>query len=352
MNFVQASQKINLSKSYFELFGADQENAKTVFRELSMIVHEDKVSKSQKAIAHEVFIKLQGLWSKAEKAIEDGNYGKESTKLISKKESYEINIPAWTGDLCNLYRCGKKVVKIAFSPLANSFLENEVKALQLLNNSKNAEKVIDNHIPLLTDSFVVQNGKERLRVNVLDQVKTPLSTGCISLEDVIKFYPDGVELKTAAWMFRRLLSAIGGCHANDIVHGAVLPSHFLICPDNPDGTKRNDTHNGILIDFSYSVKRGETIKAISPKWKTFYPPEVLNKKEASRGTDVYMAAFCLKYLLGKQNIPKSVDGFVKACMIENVNRRPKEAFDLYNEFAELLKPIFGPPKFHAFVLPE
>ena len=41
-------------------------------------------------------------------------------------------------------------------------------------------------------------------------------------------YPDGVDPRDVAWMWRRLLVALGLAHRAGVVHGAVLPEHVLI----------------------------------------------------------------------------------------------------------------------------
>ena len=47
--------------------------------------------------------------------------------------------------------------------------------------------------------------------------------GFRSLDEVRCAYPDGVDARDAAWMWRRLLVAIGPAHRAGVVHGAVLP---------------------------------------------------------------------------------------------------------------------------------
>lgn len=141
-----------------------------------------------------------------------------------------------------------------------------------------------------------------------------------------------------AWMFNRMLSSLGAVHSIGCVHGGVNLSNFMI---------EADTHNGLLVDFCYSTEIGGRIKAIVPRYKNYYPPEVLNKREVGPFTDIYMAAVCMLVLLGGNInqktfpgcVPKHIQYFLKSCLIENPNRRPNNAFDLHSEFRDTLKEL-------------
>ena len=54
----------------------------------------------------------------------------------------------------------------------------------------------------------------------------------------------GVDPRDAAWMWRRLLVALGFAHRAGVLHGAVLPEHVLIHPGE---------HGLVLVDWCYSV---------------------------------------------------------------------------------------------------
>ncbi len=48
--------------------------------------------------------------------------------------------------------------------------------------------------------------------------------GFRSLTEVGTAYPDGVDPRDAAWMWRRLLVGLGFAHRAGVLHGAVLPT--------------------------------------------------------------------------------------------------------------------------------
>jgi hypothetical protein len=130
----------------------------------------------------------------------------------------------------------------------------------------------------------------------------------------------------------------------------VIPEHFLIFPK---------THNGILIDWSYAVKPGISIMAISPSRREFYPVEVFAKRPAQFGTDLFMAAMCLLYLVGGEttsqtfpkHIPVPMRGLLRTCLLGPAHR-PHDVYQLFIDFGELLKALYGAKKFRQFVMPE
>src|SRR6516164_8396933 len=96
-----------------------------------------------------------------------------------------------------------------------------------------------------------------------------------------------------AWMWRRLLVALGFAHRCGLVHGAVLPEHVLIQPHD---------HGLVLIDWAYAVAAspatGERVTAISAAYAAWYPAEIMRKEPPAAGTDLAMAARCVVALLG------------------------------------------------------
>jgi hypothetical protein len=68
----------------------------------------------------------------------------------------------------------------------------------------------------LTSEDVI-TGLQR-RANVIGRL-----TGFRTLAQVRAAYPRGVDPRDAAWMWRRLLVAVGAAHRAGVIHGAVLP---------------------------------------------------------------------------------------------------------------------------------
>jgi hypothetical protein len=165
-----------------------------------------------------------------------------------------------------------------------------------------------------------------------------------TLEEVRQRYPDGVDPRHLAWMFKRLLTALGFTHRCGLVHGAVLPPHVMI---------HADSHGLQLVGWVHAVENGRPLKIISSRYAGWYPPEVRAKKSATAATDVFLAASCLVYVAGgdpvadqmPETVPVEVRRFVRACLLEGPQMRPGDAWKLLDEFDELLRGLYGPPKF-------
>jgi len=167
--------------------------------------------------------------------------------------------------------------------------------------------------------------------------------GWFTLEQVHRRHPalDGRHL---GWIFNRMLTVLGFCHTQDALHAAVLPCHVLLHPEG---------HGLRLVGWGQSVARGRLIHTLSTRYRDWYPPEVRQKQSASPASDLYLAARCLIYLAGgdpvadrmPDAVPEPMRRFVRACLLSGLRMRPADAWKLQEEFAELLRRLYGPPKF-------
>jgi serine/threonine protein kinase len=329
--------------------------AKDEFREYAKLLHPDKNPGDKPA--EEGFKLLNERWEEAEKKIAAGTWGDKSAiskpiKLATKKANYTITSVLAQGDFCQIYDATSDVkdaetvvVKVVRSPANNDLLANEAKQLNYMHtDSPMKTKPVMKHVPKLVDSFVLNQGSANKQVVVLRKLEDHVSLG-----DVLKAYPDGLELADAAWMFNRLLGALLAVHQSKLVHAAVLPPHFMIHPPS---------HNGVLIDWSYCVPVGGTVKAISPGWKTFYPDEIMEKRPVTYGTDLYMAANVFVALVGGDwvnrklpaKLPKAIAGLIRACWLGQ-RHRSNDVFELFEDFRKALQDTFGKPKFRPFTMP-
>lgn len=277
-------------------------------------------------------------------------YGKQTfISAVTSLNTYTGDISPLQGDLCDLFPCdvasGRVLLKVVRSSRNDDLLHAEAKALKRLRKELDGQKV-QAHFPILVEHFRLRDTAGRTRqVNVLHA-----ASGFVSLEEVIHAYPHGVEAADAAWMFNRILTTLGVTHSLGLVHGAVLPGHVLIRPDD---------HNAMLIDWCYSVPVGETIKAVSPPYAADYPPEVSGRQAATAATDIYMAAACMVRLLGGNpawsdlppQVPKAIGALLRACMLPSPWRRSNDAWQVYEDFQEILQGLYGPRKFRPFVIP-
>ncbi len=179
------------------------------------------------------------------------------------------------------------------------------------------------------------SGKER------QATVTSTVTGLRSLSEVRAAFPDGVDPRDVAWMWRRLLVALGFAHRAGVVHGAVLPPHVLIHPAE---------HGLVLIDWCYStVGPDERVPALVPEFASWYPVEVTGRQSPGPGTDIAMATRCMTYLMGER-APDRLRNFAAGCALPALRQRPDDAWRLLAELDDLLERLYGPRRFRPFRL--
>lgn len=335
------------------------------FLRLSKRTHPDTYpAKEDKDLATSTFTLLTNLWQKAELRIKAGIYGLKSktlaepVKIHTRKREYVVTDPLAKGDVCNLYHCtfqedgGEKkgVFKVVRQPRDNDLVTNEAKVLRHLQSGSHAR--YRPYVPELVENFGFREGRSSItrQANVLD-----FDDGFYSLKEVIQQYPKGLDPRDMAWMWRRLLVALGFAHQNGVIHGAVLPTHVLIHP-----TK----HGLVLIDWTAAViepeKSGERIRTISTEFKAWYPAEVLNKETPTTALDIYMGARCMVYLLGgnpisgilPDTVSRSLRAFFNGCVLPRPSQRPSDAWGLLEEFDELLEKLWGKRRYRPFAMPS
>lgn len=313
------------------------------YREWAKIVHEDKAKKTEKAIAHEAFILLTKLHDQAKDKEKRGVYGDNKpfvlVTLTTKGASYTLNAHLRSDDLSDIYRGQSDkgvdvIVKVGRDPRNNDLLKNEADILSRFVKELDPKHTA--YFPNLLDSFEVpvKSPKIRVRVNIFS-----LTPNAVSLAEVKEAYPTGIEPPDAAWMWNRMIESLHLLHQFGYVHGSVTPDRFLIVPE---------THQGILVDFCYAVKADAKLRAFSPAWKAFYPPEVFAKKPLDNSADLFMASHVMSHILA--NTPPPIAGILKACRLGKAHRT-KTAHEVHVDFAKVLRRLYGPKKFRHFSMP-
>lgn len=334
-----------------DLFGAsEQERA---YYRLAALIHPDKFSiENERVIAEQGFKLLQQYWVEAKGRLLDGSYGdrrrfgkaKFSTVTISLRDR-ELHLTGVLseGDLSTLYWVGdeqRQVLKIAKDATNNDLLQGEAKNVRLLWQDDSLARFRP-LVPKLLTSFRYrgESGESPRQANLLEFATGPL----YSLKAVHDRNGD-LDPRDMAWIFRRLLLAVGLAHRVGVVHGAVTPEHVLIQPEE---------HGLVLVDWAYSCPSQETIRAIVPTYEAWYPMEVFAREGATSATDIYMVAGAMNYMLSGScaTAPSTpIAQFLLGCRPTVAHRRPYDAFALLGEFDEFIERLWGPRKFRPFSL--
>lgn len=327
---------------------------------LLRITHPDLHQEDGQAVlAEEVFKTLEERWEQAKRRFKNGTYGTDTPDkpVFSVKHgatTYQTSRQLFAGDLADLYLCtfvedgGKRegILKISIEPSDNDLVQNEARVLTTLADSEPA--ALHPFVPHLRDSFLLHQPTDISRqVNILTFAKEITSLRELySLQEVVQAYPRGIDPRDAAWIYRRLLMALSLAHYNDVTHSSVIPAHVLIHPVH---------HALILMEWDYAVTNGEALKAVTTSHSDWYPEEVLNKIPPTHKFDLVFAARTMIKLLGGDpltgnlptTVPQPMANFFRGCLTARV----PNAGVLFQEFDRLLRRLYGPPKFHQFVMP-
>jgi len=276
------------------------------------------------------------------------------TTLTSPKGKYVLDDYLGAGDLAEICKAEDAVVKIIRNEAYNELMENEAQVLRYLWPEGAVEEKHLRYLPQLLDSFKTDEKKPR-HVNVFVHLK-----GFFSLEQIRKAFGDTLDFKHGVWMLNRILECLDFLHAKKVIHGGIIPPHVMVYSSS--NNKDPYTHGTKLIDFTGSVHTGNRVRVVSSAWKTFYPPEVLEKKLGSGTpeTDIFMAVKSIIYVLGGDpetnqlppSVPDYLSRFLRACVEAKPSQRPKDAWGLHEELAGLMLRNFGPKKYIHFEMPK
>lgn len=308
----EAVRLIESARGPADLFGADAAHS---YRRLARLTHPDTAPAEARTRA--AFGRLAALWRQHR----DG-----PGSLVAE------------GDIANLYQDARGLLKIARDPADNDLIDRELAALTQLRARGDARLLA--YIPRLAGSERQRDpatGTVR-RATILDRLD-----GFVSLGEVSRAYPAGLDPRDAAWIWRRLLVALGVAHRAGVIHGAVLPPHVMIHPAD---------HGLVLVDWCYSAcTPGSRIPAIVARYRDWYPPEVLARRAPEPGTDIYLATRCMTDLMARP-VPRQLTAFAAGCTLPQPSRRPRDAWRLLGELDDLLERRYGPRRFRPFAMPE
>ncbi|WP_341718393.1 serine/threonine protein kinase [Micromonospora sp. FIMYZ51] len=318
----EAIRLVHTARNDDELFGADEPERR--YRALVAVLHPDRlnwVGPGVRAAATEAFVQVTNRWQ-----------ARRGTVL----RGYRCGRPAYSGDLADLYDVGAdRLLKLPRDPRDNDLMTREEDALRRLAERGDPRWLP--YVPRLVDSFThreATSGAER-RITVL-----ATAPNLHSLVEVRRAYPDGLDARDVAWMWRRLLVALGLAHRAGVVHGAVLPPHVLIEPQE---------HGVVLVDWCFSTEPGGVVPALVPDHQDWYPAEVTDRRPCGPGTDLAMAARCMTWLMGR-HAPRELLAFARGCRSRVLRARPDDAWRLLGELDEVLHRLYGPRTFRPFTL--
>ena len=198
---------------------------------------------------------------------------------------------------------------------------------------KNDLKVpeLKTRFPDLIESFITTDAlKQKRKVNVFAE-----EDNWISIKEIKEKFSSGIDARSMAWIFNRGLATLGVLHGLGIRHVAINPSNFFIDTQN---------HNIKITNFCFASS-GENLSLIDIRYKNLYPPEIFQKL-VFFSTDLYMLTDLVQNIT--KEIPDKIRVFFRSLKILNPNRRPNDCFEVLDNFKNILKELYGEPKWFEF----
>lgn len=343
-----------ISATYFEQIESamtptdlfpEADSARATYRRLARIVHPDVNAGDTRAA--EAFAHLTELWEQYNgRAPHMKRHPADSHgRLIyeTKRNAYAVFEMLAKGDISNVYAASYikdadsftsyGVLKMPRDPANNDLVVSEIQTLKTLKETVPERFQI--FYPTTVDTFVHRdkdNGKTRRSI-ILEYLND-----YVSLADILDAYPKGIDPRDMAWMARRLWIAMDVAHDAGLVHGAVFPEHVMVHPTS---------HNLALVDWSYSVPRDEKLKVLVPKYEKLGWYGTSKDKPLDHRLDVRQAAHTLESLLGEYGA-RPFRAFFNGCRVAST----PTAGELFEEFDELLKRLYGKRKYRPFEMPK
>lgn len=321
-----------------EVVGPDDTGRKKRVRELSRFLHPDcwVTNPDEAALAQGAFARLQSLLANEAK-VASGAFD-----ITSRKRTYQVSGLAFQGTVANLYDCRylrepgdaalkQGLLKLPRSVRDNDLVQAEAATLKKIWATKRRRTA---YFPRFEDAF-----KYRDKATSVDRqaLVTRRLDGFISLRDVLDTYPDGLDARDVAWIWRRGLAAISLLNELDIVHGSIVPEHVLIHPVE---------HGVQLCGMVTAVPAGTVVK-LKVGRTSFYAPEILKKEEATTATDLYMFHKTMDRML-RHDSPRQLFSFIDGVCFERPGVRPQDPKALLGEYDELIGRLWGERKFRRF----
>jgi len=167
--------------------------------------------------------------------------------------------------------------------------------------------------------------------------------GLVSLKQVRSVYPQGLNPKDMAWIFRRLMMALGFAHSSGLLHLAINLENIWIQPEQ---------HGLVLVEWEPAIKQGEILSApINHHRQTVIAPELIEGCQPTTAADIYMAVSCMREIIAEP-MPEKLRTFFNGCLFEQPSKRPYDAWEVKEEFDQLLEKLWGARKFRPFAVPQ
>ena len=339
-------EKLILAKRPIDFFGeiSNEIDLKKKYRNYAKEVHPDYFGKDDEYIAKEATSKLNELYDLAVKEFKKGIYNVVDPLELFKHSDplFEIDIAGnihkfyehvFSGDIANVFKgeCEGKItyLKIARDSQDNELIDNEFQILS---------KIKHQSLPFI---------KNKIMINDTLAITTEEVEG-IPVTQFMKDFKRGIPSEHVMWMLERVLSVTGYLHSNFIVHGNIKPENIII-------NKKN--HNVSLLGFAFSIQEANS-ENTKYKFKNehYSAPEVRKDMKVLPSSDIYSIGKIAITLLGGDvekcampiTVHSDIRNFIRKLIVQDYNKRPNDAWQLWDELREIRSKVFGNERFKTF----
>jgi serine/threonine protein kinase len=345
MNLDQLAKILESAKLPQDLFGEDPDQT---YRDWAKICHPDRFASSPdetKERAKQVFTLLEERFSDSKKKPEIWTPTDACMAHgVGSPHEYHIGPQLGSGEISKVLFAVRKsnsdldsvVLKIAHVEEANGYLEKEAKILADIR-SQAGDRKYGEYFPKPIESFK----HDSLFVAVQQYYD-----GFYSLSEIIAKHPNGLGKnhgRHLAWMFKRILTALGFAHSCNYIHCAPIPPHLLF------HVGRDENHGCKLLSWANALRSEQKLAVVPLKYKPWYPKKEISKQyPATPSLDIFLAAKSMLEFVKTDksgSVPAPLQSFLESCVVQNPVTRPQDAWKLLDEWSQLLKRVFGPPLF-------
>lgn len=241
----------------------------------------------------------------------------------------------------DIWSTSSALAHITLDPANNDLAANGAVMLGQLWPPGAAEEKFRRYLPRLLD-----HGTHAGRAIVL----YPLYPGYVSMAEVKRSFPDGLDFRDVVWQWKRCLAALWYVHKEGLVCGGMTPNNLFVHPVE---------HGAKIMEWSYAALTRGRIRAADMSYADFLAPEILRKLEAHPATDLYMLAKSVLWMLGgdvktdalPDRVPGPLADFLQGCLVKDRTARPNDAGKVHEDLDALLLKVVGKPSYRRLVLP-
>lgn len=341
---VDAIEAILSAPSGAALFGSAPD-AHRRYKGMLREVHPDMVPAEDQKRAAEAFGRLNDLWAAFSGSGAHPGAGGSSggaggrTVIKTRKHEYEVGRELAGDEVFAVYEATYDAGhQSATLLIANDAADADLVAAYQRAIKADFDPAFRAFYPELLEAFRYTEGAENFPALA---IKRDPALRLFTLAEIGAAYKarGGLHGRDVAWLWRRMLVALGNAHDADLIHGAPVAEAWLVEPDQ---------HGVILAGWQYSPEAGQPLAAVPSAHRDLYPASVtVDRVAPDRQLDVALAAKTLLALAHPDQTPKAIVNHLRGCTL---GKLPHEA-QLLAEFDEVLDRVYGGKHFHVFSMP-